>query len=519
VGAERGTLSNDLEQQLVEKIASFYNDPLGCILFIFPWGEKGSPLENKSLRPWQIEWLDELGTALRGGKSLTQAIQAALQKLYTADVVQISTASGHGVGKSALVAMVIYWAMSTCDDCKGVVTANTENQLRTKTWPELAKWHRMAINKHWFKHTATAFFSVDVEHERTWRIDMIPWSEENTEAFAGLHNEGKRIILIFDEASAIPDKIWEVSEGALTDESTEIIWAVFGNPTRNSGRFFDCFGRLAHRWRPRRVDSRTVPGTNKKQIQRWLEDYGEDSDFFRVRVRGLHPRASDLQFIPGDWVSLAQQRLPYTTIYDPLIMAVDIARGGADNNVIQFRRGFDARSIPRIVIPGSETRDTSPFVAKITDLALTQDRTMRPDAVFVDGTGVGGPLIDRLRTLGVPVQEIQGKWKANDSKYGNFRTEMFAKLREALKLGLCIDMDPSLERDLVSLEYDHNNRDQLVLESKEDLRDRIGVSPDRGDALAYTFAFPVERREDTAVMHEHGMVNRAETDYDPYTRH
>jgi hypothetical protein len=494
------------EHLLIEKIADFKQDPLGFILFIFPWGEEGE-LEKERLRDWQIKLLRDCGELLKNNSLRGSA-----------DVIQYAVASGHGVGKSALVAMLIYWAMSTCVDCNGVITANTENQLMTKTWPQLAKWHRLALNRHWFHHTATRFYSVDPKHERTWRIDMIPWSEENTEAFAGLHNKGRRILLIFDEASAIPDKIWEVAEGALTDEDTEILWFVFGNPTRNSGRFFDCFNRLAHRWHPQRVDARTVPGTNKKQIQRWLEDYGEDSDFFRVRVRGLHPRASDLQFIPQDWVYAAQHREFYVTAQDPLVIGIDLARGGSDLTVIQYRRGPDCRTVPQIVIPGFESRDTTPLVAKITDLALTTDRFMRPDAVFLDGTGVGGPLVDRLRQLGVPVSEVQGKWRANDPKYGNFRTEMWAKMREALRETLALPNDPSLEADLCSVEYTHNMKDQLILETKEDLKARIGRSPDKGDALAFTFAFPVERREETEFLRGPGMVNRAETDYDPYSR-
>lgn len=508
VTEERGPplTPDEIENRLVEMMASFKHKPFDFVLFTFPWGEKGTPLEkHKGPRPWQAKTL--------------LSLQAQLQKgaITVVDVIQYAVASGHGVGKSALVAMLIYWAMSTMTDTKGVVTANTENQLRTKTWPELSKWHRMAINKHWFHHTATAFFSVDPDHEKTWRIDMIPWSEENTEAFAGLHNEGKRLLLIFDEASAIPDKIWEVSEGALTDENTEIMWFAFGNPTRNSGRFFDCFNRLSHRWNPVRVDAREVDGTNKKQHQRWLEDYGEDSDFFRVRVRGLHPRASDLQFIPQDIVNQAQRAPEIAGVHDPLIMGIDVARGGSDLSVIWYRRGMDARSIPALVIPGYETRDTSGFVAKIVDLALTQDRVRRPDAVFVDGVGIGGPLIDRLRQLDVPVHEVQGKWSPNDRKFANFRTEMWAKLREALRLGLAIPTSPELERDLTSLEYSHNNRDQLILESKDDLKERIGVSPDRADALAMTFAFPVEIRNRTKLL-EGTMANRAETDYDPFAR-
>src|SRR5262249_37449575 len=157
---------------------------------------------------------------------------------------------------------------------RGVVTANTETQLKTKTWSELGKWFGLFLAKDLFKLTATAIFSKDETRERTWRIDMVPWSERTTEAFAGLHNQGRRILVLFDEASAIPDIIWETTEGALTDKDTEIIWAVFGNPTRNVGRFKDCFtGTHAKFWQPWQVDSRTVSFTNKEQIAKWITAY------------------------------------------------------------------------------------------------------------------------------------------------------------------------------------------------------------------------------------------------------
>ena len=164
------------------------------------------------------------------------------------------------------------WAVSTCEDTKVVITANTDTQLRTKTAPEVGKWQRLSITSHWLDVQATSVAARDKDHAKTWRADFVPWSEHNTEAFAGLHNKGKRIVLIFDEASAIADKVWEVAEGALTDEGTEIIWIAFGNPTRNVGRFRECFRRFKHRWKARQIDSRTVEGTNKEQIAKWATD-------------------------------------------------------------------------------------------------------------------------------------------------------------------------------------------------------------------------------------------------------
>ena len=211
--------------QLIDALGSFTHDPLGFVYFAYPWGEKGTPLENATgPDEWQIKLLKDIGEKLKKGKSLQTAIQEAV-------------ASGHGIGKSAMVSFLIHFAISTHENTRGAVTANTDTQLRSKTWAELGKWHNMFIGKDLFTYTATSIFSADKQYEKTWRIDAIPWSESNPEAFAGLHNQGNRILIIFDEASAISDKIWEVTEGALTDKETEIIWCVFGNPTRNSGRF------------------------------------------------------------------------------------------------------------------------------------------------------------------------------------------------------------------------------------------------------------------------------------------
>ncbi|WP_095110430.1 terminase [Pseudomonas sp. Irchel 3E20] len=493
----------DLEQQLVEDILSFAHDPLGYVWYAFPWGEPGTELANKTgPRDWQIEVLDSIGKKLRGGaKDLGEVIHEAV-------------ASGHGIGKSALVSWIIKWSVDTGIDTRGVVTANTETQLRTKTWPEVAKWNRLSITAHWFRLTATALISTDPDHEKNWRIDAVPWSESNTEAFAGLHNEGRRLLLIFDEASAIADLVWEVAEGALTDENTEIIWAAFGNPTKTTGRFRECFTRYKHRWSHRQVDSRTVEGTNKTQIAKWQADYGEDSDFFRIRVRGMFPRASELQLIPTDWVAEAMRREAVYGMDDALVCGIDIARGGIDNNVIRFRRGLDARSIPPIRIPGSETRDTTLFIARV----CTAVADHRPDAVFVDSTGVGGPVADQLRRLmpGVVIIDVNFASAAPDRHYANMRTYMWWQMREAIRAGLAIEKSAELEAELTSPEYTHNSSDQIALEKKDAIKKRLGISPDDGDSLALTFTMPVMKSQYSNYAGSAGEFNGLQSDYDPY---
>jgi hypothetical protein len=181
-------------------------------------------------------------------------------------------------------------------------------------------------------------------------------------------NKGRRILLIFDEASSIADKIWEVAEGALTDEDTEIIWLVFGNPTRNTGRFRECFGRFRHRWDVGHIDARYVEGTNKALIEQWVSDYGLDSDFCRVRVRGEFPNASSLQFIDAPRVEAAarpdRDRSVQFGTPTPLVMGVDVGRFGDDASVLRFRRGRDARTIPPVKL---RNLDTMALAARIAD--------------------------------------------------------------------------------------------------------------------------------------------------------
>ena len=162
--------------------------------------------------------------------------------------VRIAVASGHGVGKSALVAWLILWASATVPSTRGVVTANTETQLKTKTWTELGKWHGLVATHDFHELGATSLASRLPVPEGAGRIDLVPWSAHNAEAFAGLHNKGSRILIVFDEASAIAEVIWDTAEGALTDADTEIIWIAFGNPTRTAGRFLECFDRFRNRW-------------------------------------------------------------------------------------------------------------------------------------------------------------------------------------------------------------------------------------------------------------------------------
>lgn len=485
-------LQTDPHDLLVQDVIRFERDPLGFVKFCFPWGE-GSLSGYSGPDKWQTEVLDDICARLNNDECRQRAICEAV-------------ASGHGIGKSALVSWLILWAMATCPDTKGVVTANTETQLRTKTWAELAKWHRLCLVGEWFDLTATALISRVKGHEKTWRVDQVPWSERNTEAFAGLHNKGKRVLLIYDEASAIPDVIWEVSEGALTDADTEILWCAFGNPTRNTGRFRECFGRLRHRWSCRQVDSRDADMTNKAQLNTWVKDYGEDSDFVRVRVRGEFPRAGSNQFISSELVANAYGREIRESEYNfaPKVIGVDVARFGDDRSVITRRQGLCC--IDQRKLRGVDTMTLAGIVAELA-------HTWGYDAIFVDGVGVGAGVVDRLRQLGLDVFDCQAGARAlAPAKFANRRAEMWSNMRDWLESG-SIPEDKELMDDLTGLEYGFNASGAVQLEKKEEMKKRGLDSPDCADSLALTFYCRVAERSAVAEP----LWRKKEEEYDPFT--
>jgi hypothetical protein len=507
-----------LDAGLTQDLAQFYDDPLGFVMYAFPWDTDKSIQLVKLSSPWRerygveygpdawaCEYLDELGQMVR---------DRGFNGVDAVPPIQMAVSSGHGIGKSAMAGWLVNWIMSTRPHSKGVVTANTGEQLSSKTWAGVSAWMNKAVNKHWFRITTGkgAMRMLHKDHPDTWRVDAQTSQEENSESFAGLHAASSTPWYLFDEASAIPSKIWEVAEGGKTDG--EPMHFVFGNPTRNTGAFAECFGKNRHRWNTRQIDSRTVAITNKTLLAQWVADYGEDSDFVKVRVRGVFPNASSLQFIPRELVDQAMERQPVAErfIGRTAAVGVDVARFGDDQSVIRTRVGRDGVGIP---VKRFRELDTMQLASKVAE-HIDYIKTMGMSAVvFVDGGGVGGGVVDRLRQLNHDVVEVQFGGKADDpKKYLNKRAEMWARAKEWLKIG-CLTKDEALVTDLTSVEYQYTAADQIQLESKEHMKARGLASPDDGDALALTFAYPVPEYQ--LPKEESGARNSgSRREYDPY---
>ena len=444
------------EAVLAEEVGSCFADPLRFVRLVFDWNQ-GELAGHAGPDAVQEEVLRAIGTNC----------------LHARDAVRVAVASGHGIGKTALVAWIILWFMSTRVKCAGVITANTKNQLTTKTWRELGLWHRRAINAHWFSWSATKF--AQIENPDTWFVSAIPWTTERSESFAGLH--ARDVLVIYDEASAIHDEIWEVSEGAMTTRGA--MWVAVGNPTRNTGRFHDCFGRFRHRWITHQVDSRRSRFANQDQIAQWIEDYGEDSDFVRVRVRGVFPRAGSDQFIGEQDIDAARGRTGEGV--GPKVLGVDVARFGDDQTVFLLRNGDRVEWIRR-----HRGLDLMQTAARVADIMVE----VKPDAVFIDGVGVGGGVVDRLTQMGFRAGDVNsGGVAVDDARFANLRAEMWSRMRDWLKdRGAIPAEDIELATDLAGPHYLFDQRNRLRLERKQDMKARGLASPDAGDALALTFA-------------------------------
>lgn len=482
----------DVNDRIIDLAASCRFDPVRWSKLAWDWGN-GELADYDGPREWQEDIFKVIRDHLSDPDKRFQPLQ-------------ISVASGHGIGKSASMGMMSNWAMSCWADAKIVTTANTEGQLRTKTAPEIGKWFRMSLTAHWFDIQTMSIKSRDPTRSESWRQDFIPWSEHNTEAFAGLHNKGKIIILEFDEASKIHDKVWEVAEGALTDEDTVIIWIVYGNPTRNSGRFRECFRRFRHRWIGRQIDSRTVPGTNKQFLQRLVDDHGEDSDIVKVRVRGQFPSQSAMQFISADDVDLARSRhiRPEQYNFAPVIIGVDPAWTGDDSLEIVLRQGLYSKSL--VTMPRN---DNDVHVANL--IARLEDEH-KADAVFVD-FGYGTGIVSAGRTMGRFWRLVNFASKPIDAGYLNKRAEIWGTMKRWIKDGGAIDPhDEELYQDLVGPETVARIDGKIQLESKEAMKERGLPSPNKGDALALTFAEPVAKKQHFVQGGNHSAV---QVDYNP----
>ena len=495
------------ELDLAAELISYGSDPLGFVLFCYPWGVKGTPLEKVAgPRVWQREVLEDVGAH-------TAEQEFSFDNGLGLQVFQEAVASGRGIGKSALFGWLAHWHISCHIGSSVIVTANTEGQLRSKSFPEFGRWVGMSMNSHWFTIDAMKIYPQEwisklIQEQLKintlyWNITGQTWSEENPDSFAGMHNS-YGLTVLYDEASGIPAPIWAVTKGFFTEMNPYRYWLAFSNPRRNSGAFYDRFHKpeLLQTWKARQIDARNVEGTDPSVYQEIINEHGVNSDTARVEVYGQFPEASSDQFIPNSVVRDAMGR--QITGFDdtqPLILGVDPAPRG--RTVLRARQGRDARSIPAVVLTGKDNHQIADEVVKFVE-------RYDPDAIAIDA-GMGTGVIDELKRRRIRVFEVWfGKAPGDSGEFATLGSDLWGRMRDWLP-GACIDDSPSLFRDLTVRTWKYFGREdgKKILTSKKEMgRDGI-PSPDDGDALALTFFPKITRRNKRTVKGREGAVNIA----------
>lgn len=499
----------NIESRLRDLVVRYKYDAYGFVMAMFPWGVPGTSLANKQgPEKWQADLLHAASQ-----HRIDNYYRKAMGFDYK--VWRSAVASGHGVGKSAEVAWIIHWLMSTSMDTRGVVTANTAGQLQTKTWPELGKWYNMALNKHWFVWTSSSYYYARYPEDRqkNYKVDALTVAPENTEAWAGLHNETGVVFIIFDEASGIDHALWDVAEGAFTDG--EPFFFVFGNPTQPDGDFADCFiNDPDGRWWKRHVDSREVTHTNKAHLNDIIKRNGLDSDFVRIRVLGTFPTKAYDGYIAPISVTEAMQRELHVDSGVALVLGVDVARYGDDETVVAFRQGTDARSIPWRSWRGKDTVASALLIVELIN-------EYKPDAIIIESIGPGVGIIDLLRSWRYKVIEVHpGAPSTRPAEFANARAENWSRMREWITVRGCVaPTDGELFQQLTAIRYTlTRDESALLMESKKSMKKRGLSSPDRADALMLTFAHNISRRDakTAAARGGGGSTQTGKVDYNEF---
>ncbi len=437
------------------------------------------------------------------------AQQAQLLNAVSKEDARVSVKSGHGVGKTASLALVVLWHVSVFPDSKVACTAPTGHQLNDLLWAEIAKWHKK-MHPYFADQIEVRRDTVQAKDDPAGRFAVARTSrKENPEALQGFH--ASHMLYLVDEASGVPDQVFEPMRGALSTRGSRVVLAA--NPTRVDGFFHRTHHKLRDMWTRLQFSCLDSPMVGKEYIAEMKADYGEDSDIYRVRVLGDFPRASICQLIPTDLVERAQKVFLREEQYrdSPVILGVDVAHEGDDCTVIYLRRGLYSKMLGRW--NGLSTMDTA-------DRAIGFGIQYGAAATFVDIGGVGAGVVDRMRQLRHQVTPVNfGQRALKEDLYHNKRAEMWWGLKDWLELGGALEDIPDMQSELTAPQYFMTPAGKRALESKKDIKKRGLPSPDRSDALALTFAMPV-RAAGVAPKHTGGKTGLVFTNskYNPLGR-
>lgn len=409
---------------------------------------------------------------------------------------QISVVAGHGVGKSAGAAFAIICTMLFRFPHRVVLTAATAGQLFDVLFPEVKLW----IGK--LPPALQGLFdvkseSIELKHAPDDAFLTAKTSRAETpEAMAGVHCDDGWVLLVGDEASGIPDPVFEAAAGSMSGE--RVCMLLLGNPVRSSGYFFDTHNRLREYWTTFRVSCLDSPRIRAAWVEEMRVKYGEDSNAFRVRVLGLFPQGDDDTVIPMAHIVSSEGRDIIPDASEPVVWGLDVARFGSDRTALVKRKKRVLLEVPTYY----SGLDTMQVAGRIKFEYDTTPEADRPVEILVDVIGYGAGVVDRLRELGLPVKGVNvAESPSMGALYLNLRAELWFKTRDwfvsrecaipARAASLTPQERESMERlveELSAVRFKVTSNGKMQVESKAEMKKRGMKSPDGADAFVLTFA-------------------------------
>jgi len=411
------------------------------------------------------------------GVNTLQDWQKKLMMAVARGARRISVRAGHGVGKSALCAFVVIWFMVCRYPQKTIITAPTAGQLFDALFVELKYW----INKlpppiRQLFETYSDRITLKASPEGSF-VSARTSSPERPEALAGVHAD--HVLLICDEASGIPEAVFEAASGSLSSFNATMI--LIGNPTRLEGLFFRTHHQLKSDWHTAHVSCVDNPLVADDFIRQIADTYGSDSNAYRVRVLGEFPRTGDDNLIPLELVESAMARDVVLDRFVPLRYGVDIARYGSDRTVLCKRKGNVV-----VEIKWWSASDLMETTGKILHEMVADN----PDEVCIDAIGMGAGVADRLREQGYNVRDVNvAETTAVNMQANRLRDDLWLSVRDWLNTRVVkLPKDDELKAELIGPTYSFVSNGKIKVEGKSEMKKRGLRSPDKADALALTFA-------------------------------
>ena len=499
-----------------ELLIRYQYDYAKLAYIIFPFGQKGHEMEKMAPYDWQIEEWNKMSAHFSN--------PATRDKAY-----KLCVSSGNGAAKTAFGAMTTLMLMFT-QHVRGRITANTDTQMRSVVWPEYDIWAgRARYFDHYFEKFGTSIKAQDASVSENWRFDTVTWSENSPAAMSGLHNYGKAIVVVFEEAAGIPAKVWEYANGAMTDVDTIKVWMAFANSDDPDSQFEQNMNNVI--WKSRRIDTRTLKHVSKDFVSELLADCGgnEDADDFRIRVRGLPRKSNADSIISAERVANALARpvnFP-SQVALPCVMTADLAWRGGDYCAIWIHQGNSAMLVAYYKLSADDGTNHVYTYQKMCAL----EKEYKVDYVLIDqaeGTAVYSMAQAAYKhnwELVSFASAPNDTAEFRDSQYQNMRAQMYYEGNKWLGQGGCIgsvnpDWIPKIQKELTVTKGIRNKTTlKKQAEPKEDIRFRAGFSPDVADGFVLRFSRVFYDRQPENMSDElrdlHGF-NQEPEEYNPY---